>query len=292
MSKSFVMELIDEAIEDLANWKPQPLPINTITEEKKMNEEGIIFMGGSFNPVHTEHLQMLLLIKDYFERTYIGLKIIAGYLVITTDGYVYGKLKNEAISFEHRKTLCGLICKSDKYKWIHPSHVQCSSSIQYLQKYFINKHPYALMINAMGADKILKGKNKNTGKWRKYSTNYKQRKCLTVCINRKGYCDQAYKLYKKDCDDGKVDPKAFCFIDGNVKDISSTMIRNILKKYRNDINRSKNRKEYVKELINYANLKCVNYLLDNIDCIWYDISKKVIKDSSQKRPMKDIIFFD
>ena len=183
--------------------------------------EAFLFMGGSFNPVHSQHIEMLVVIKDYFEKNH-NVKVIAGYLVITTDGYVYAKLGNEAISFEHRKKLCELSCKSDKLNWIKPSVIQCSSSIQYLQKYFINEHPNALMINCMGADKILKGK---TGKWRKYSKNLKQRQCLTVCINRKGYDDDAYNLYLKDVEKGLVNSKAFLFIDVNVKSVSSTLIR-------------------------------------------------------------------
>eukprot|EP01083_Nonionella_stella_P150996 481972_1 len=171
------------------------------------------------------------------------------------------------MSFKHRKRLCELICASEKYNWIHPSHIQCAASIHYLQKYFLAKYPAALMINAMGADKILQGRKK-IGKWRKYSTNINNRKCLTVCLKRKGYFDHAYNLYLKDVANGLVNPNAFLFIDGSVKEVSSTMIRNILKQYkqRND---QRNRKKCMVELSKLMNSECASYLLNNIDSIWY-----------------------
>eukprot|EP01083_Nonionella_stella_P076543 208606_1 len=143
--------------------------------KSNISREGFIFMGGSYNPVHSQHLDLFILIKNYFETEH-NVKIIAGYLVITTDGYVRNKLKDDAMSFKHRKRLCELICGSDKYNWIHPSHIQCAASIHYLQKYFLAKYPAALMINAMGADKILQGRKK-IGKWRKYSTN------INTCVS-------------------------------------------------------------------------------------------------------------
>eukprot|EP00484_Ammonia_sp_Unknown_P015942 CAMPEP_0197080574 /NCGR_PEP_ID=MMETSP1384-20130603/214199_1 /TAXON_ID=29189 /ORGANISM="Ammonia sp." /LENGTH=463 /DNA_ID=CAMNT_0042519461 /DNA_START=43 /DNA_END=1434 /DNA_ORIENTATION=- len=245
---------------------------------------GILFMGGSYNPVHAQHLELMCVIKQYFEEKH-DIHVIAGYLVITTDKYVYGKLKDEAISFVHRKRLCELSC-ADKaeFAWLHPSEYECSSAIQYLQREFLPKYPKALMINCMGADKILsntkKGKNKGSGKWIRYSKNLKNRKCLTVCINRRGYADHAYNLYLRDKEDGKVNPKAFMFINVNVDAVSSTMIRKILKQYQNErqleLQQATNEnagnvllEKYARELRTYVNEQCVHYLLSNIDHLWW-----------------------
>merc|ERR1712154_72322 len=122
------------------------------------------------------------------------------------------------------------------------------------------------MINCMGSDKILKGKGGATGKWIKYSQNLKNRKCLTVCINRKGYNENAYNLYLKDVKNGLVDPEAFMFIDVNVEPLSSTLVRNVLKKYQNEINEMDANhhqqiiEKYRTKLKIYMNDQCADYL--------------------------------
>ena len=115
-------------------------------EEQKYNDDnkqiGFIFMGGSYNPVHSQHIELMVVIKKYFEDNH-GVIIKGGHLVITTDGYVAAKLKEEAISFEHRKKLCELICNKPELNWIHPSKYQCGSAIQYLQNEYITRYPNA-----------------------------------------------------------------------------------------------------------------------------------------------------
>lgn len=250
--------------------------LNTFTEEQKYNDDsrqiGFIFMGGSYNPVHSQHIELMVVIKKYFEDNH-NIDIKGGHLVITTDGYVAAKLKEEAISFEHRKRLCELICDKPELQWIHPSKYQCGSAIQYLQNEYITRYPNALMINCMGADKILK--STNTGKWRKYAKNYNKRKCLTVCIKRRGYAEEAYDLYLKDVKNGvmkKKDEKAFMFIDVEVEQVSSTMIRQILTDYKAKVDTDSDDTDYdayKDKLGQFVGGECAEYLLENIKVIWY-----------------------
>jgi len=216
----------------------------------------------------------MVLIKKYFEHNH-NIKIIGGYLVMRTDKWVFAKFKDQAISFVHRKKLCELSCSSPDLNWLHPSHCQQSSAIQYLQRNFLEKYPNALMINCMGAEKILD--HSNIGKWRKYS--WENRKCLTVCIdrinhnNRNGGSNDAYNLYVKDLEHGLVDQNAFTFI--NVKVESARYVggevRNILEKYQTETKENNENDDdqsifnkYKQELKEYMNEKCVDYLLSNI----------------------------
>lgn len=78
--------------------------------------KGVLVLGGSFSPCHTEHVELLYEIKRHLEEQE-GFLIVAAYLVITTDGYVYGKLKSAAISYIHRAKMCELT--ASKYPWCH-----------------------------------------------------------------------------------------------------------------------------------------------------------------------------
>ena len=49
----------------------------------RKKRQGIMFMGGSFNPVHSQHVRLMEVVKEYFEREH-DLNVTAGYLVITT----------------------------------------------------------------------------------------------------------------------------------------------------------------------------------------------------------------
>ena len=59
------------------------------------------------------------------------------YAVLSTDGYVFGKLSRslEAIPFTIRKLLfdkyLNCISNNKKYDWIKPSHIECASAPQY-----------------------------------------------------------------------------------------------------------------------------------------------------------------
>ena len=82
--------------------------------------EGLLLLGGSFNPCHTQHIELLNQIKIFLELHY-SIDIIAGILVISTDRYVFRKLYNNGIKFQYRRRICELT--SSKHDWIHSSHI-------------------------------------------------------------------------------------------------------------------------------------------------------------------------
>ena len=63
--------------------------MNLINKEKmnKVKRKGILLLGGSFNPVHSEHINMLVAIREYMETYDKNIEIVEGYLVVTTDKY-------------------------------------------------------------------------------------------------------------------------------------------------------------------------------------------------------------
>jgi len=208
----------------------------------KQITKGRILLGGSFNPVHFSHVELLCKVKDYCE-TRLNLKIINAYLVITTDKYVSNKLHNEAMSFIHRKNLCDIMIQSQqKYSFIQSSKKECSSALQYIEYLDKNNNnnnsndndEYVKNIIVMGADKILTNNN-SQGKWLRYCQNENHIKCLTLCVGREGCEDSkiAYQLYLSDKKLNLINTDVFQFVNLNVDDLSSTNVRKILLQYKN-----------------------------------------------------------
>ena len=200
----------------------------------------------------------------------MNINVIGGYLVITTDKYVKNKLKDDAMSFNDRKKLIDLCIENNEdLSWIKSSHKPDGSALSYMKSFKLDKLNI-LPINIMGADKILTGKN--IGKWRKYTKSYKNRNCLTVCINRDEY--SAYEMYLKDVKNGLCNTNAFQFLNIKIDNVSSTKVRNILNKYKNILNNINNddqkmnlndiKRAYKNELNGMIYDCCHEYLWDNI----------------------------
>lgn len=66
----------------------------------------VLVAGGSFNPVHTEHIAMMETAKTYLLSS--GVNVVVGFLNISTDDYLLQakKLGGEAMKFHHRKEMC------------------------------------------------------------------------------------------------------------------------------------------------------------------------------------------
>ncbi|MCA9070000.1 MAG: hypothetical protein KDA84_13805, partial [Planctomycetaceae bacterium] len=58
--------------------------------------KALLTLGGAFNPVHTQHVAIMKLIREIVEST-TEFQIVAGYLAPATDGYVKTKLKHLAM---------------------------------------------------------------------------------------------------------------------------------------------------------------------------------------------------
>jgi len=210
----------------------------------------VLLLGGSFNPTHFGHVEILTACRDYLENTH-SYKVVAAFCVITTDGYVQSKVKKEALTFSHRYQLCEATIKdffasklksqvdqpSEERIWIFPSHKPCGSAASYHNPSFEKLHTNATRIVVMGADKILT--KSKTPKWGKYANSASKgtRNYLTLCVGRKGYSEDVLEKYNKDIKQGVIDNKVFIYVDLNVRNISSTQIREVLWKYIEDVER-------------------------------------------------------
>ena len=63
-------------------------------------------LSGSFNPVHAEHLQVLEVARDAITR--LGTAVVGGFLALSDDDYVRGKLAGNAWPLARRRELCRL----------------------------------------------------------------------------------------------------------------------------------------------------------------------------------------
>lgn len=83
----------------------------------------VVVLPGSLNPVHSEHLRTLDLVRCHLECQ--GIAVVAGFLQPSSDAYVMGKLGPEwAMRLEDRITACELAAEEnarghDCEKWIH-----------------------------------------------------------------------------------------------------------------------------------------------------------------------------
>ena len=65
-----------------------------------------LLLSGSFNPIHTQHVQALLLTRKYLER--IGWNVVGGFLAPSSDVHVQEKLGPESLLLTERIALCRL----------------------------------------------------------------------------------------------------------------------------------------------------------------------------------------
>lgn len=63
-------------------------------ENPEMNEFTVFLSTGSFCPIHTEHVRLLEIAKQYFEDK-LGKTVIGGYFSPSHDDYVGRKLKEK-----------------------------------------------------------------------------------------------------------------------------------------------------------------------------------------------------
>jgi nicotinic acid mononucleotide adenylyltransferase len=194
----------------------------------------ILVLSGSFNPVHSGHVAILVKCKEYMEKNY-NYVVKAAYLAPSSDTYVKGKLKNWAMKLEHRAKLCEIVAA--KYPWMKVCSFGIASG--YATGKILAKQEKVPFFEVCGADfiartKIWAGRN-------------------LICLGRKGSSDDVKKTLE-DTDE----KSSFIFIDQEVGDISSTEIR----KYLNMPTEEDWNKVVEKKLIDKKEL---DYIIANFD---------------------------
>ena len=185
----------------------------------------IMVLGGAFNPIHTQHIEIMNIAKNYLEMEH-NFNIVKGFLAPAPQGYVINKMKNDlVITSEHRINLCNL--SVIKNNWIieinkcYGSALSCAKEKNYQNDNFE-------IVLVVGADRAVN--TTNLPKWRKTMKS----DCYTVFVGRKGDTEKIRALWESDLKFGNIsNPKRYFFIDTETQDVSSTKIRNDLKNLKN-----------------------------------------------------------
>jgi nicotinic acid mononucleotide adenylyltransferase len=180
--------------------------------------EAVLVLGGAFNPVHTQHVALMSLVKRG-----IGTKhhyaISAGYLAVAPDGYVRAKLKDQAIKAEHRLAMCNLAMRGQD--WLLPCDRTYGSALECGLRRRQRREVRILV--ALGADRAM-GKSERA-KWRRPA----KEGIITVCIGRAGGSQRIQEHYSADLRASLVpDPQSFLFVTQEVGTVTSSVVRSEL----------------------------------------------------------------
>eukprot|EP01083_Nonionella_stella_P132894 404058_1 len=220
-------------------------------EEKSKSSQGldedsnkrkcIIFLGGSYSPIHQGHIEILVKIKNFLEKNH-NYHVVSGYLVLSSDRYVAGKLNVHGMGFEHRKTLCDMAAAD--YDWIHSSHIAQACAYYYIQtitrkdryKQFFNEANgnalndeeinSLIRIECMGADKL----SETPWLMQNLAVYSDPKRC---CIGRQGHTEKLIGKYNELIKKNIITKDSFYFVteNGTQTDVSSTLVRECLLKW-------------------------------------------------------------
>ncbi|ETO22093.1 hypothetical protein RFI_15109 [Reticulomyxa filosa] len=289
-----------------------------ISEEKKIEEtkeetkeektevdleklpKSILLLGGSFSPVHKGHVELLLSLRDYFQSNK-QFHVIAAYLVLTTDKYIWGKLNEHGITFDHRQKMCEIAIKEYGKKaenFVFASHIPCLNASHYgyviasaenAHKFFIetkllqdeSQLSQLYHLNCCGGDKLLL--DDKTGLWRyiyhsfffffckNVKTGGGSEYSKLVSIGRSGYTETVRELYNKDKANKLVNEDKFLFVDMELDEVSSTQIRTELFKFHQapvESRTSELKQQIITTLQNKISAAELEYAFENVDRLW------------------------
>jgi nicotinic acid mononucleotide adenylyltransferase len=182
--------------------------------------EAALVLGGAFNPVHTQHIALMSLVKEVVETEH-NYTISAGYLAVAPDGYVRAKLKDQAMKAEHRLAMCNLAMRGQD--WLLPCDRPYGSApecgLRRRQRGGIR------VLVVLGADRAM-GRPERA-KWRRPT----KEGMVTVCVGRTGESQRVQEHYRADLRANLVpDPHSFLFVTQEVGPVSSTLVRSELQR--------------------------------------------------------------
>lgn len=190
-----------------------------------MSRKVTLVLGGSFNPVHSQHVEIMRMAKECLEKA--NYDVVEGYLAPSTDSYLSSKTKSKqndyGIKKEHRINMVNLAV--EKYAWLKPVHECYETAYACGKSNAPTTHELAILV---GADRAMA--NDGKPKWRR---TFKQPQ-LTVIIGRpQGDANKSklQRLWQDDLHKNRVvhAEKYFLVDDESQVDISSTRIREDLK---------------------------------------------------------------
>ena len=222
----------DNYSEQIKNLKVDTEKIKKNLQNVKKDEELIILIeSGSLAPPHRMHIGLMEMTKKYIENNYKTKKVIGGYLIPSSDGYVKQKLKKDFIPLKHRINMTKIMIKdSDWLECLDWGYAAGEKIKQCLQE-IINQQFPNLKIQCtlvFGIDYYMRIS-------RKLNDEH-------ICVFRPGYDIEIIK---------KKYPENLMFVEGNDEDISSTLLREAIRE--ND----------EENIINLTSKEIVQYIKNN-----------------------------
>jgi len=208
-----------------------------------------LVLGGSFNPVHIEHIQILEIAKRHCEK-HLNNFVVAGFLGVSSPNHVTRKLGLEnAITLNHRNKMCDLAVEKSDWISVCPWGWPNATSIATRLRRLIHEKDKSIKIDSfcvMGSD--IFGDVK-PGEWgfvpfHRGLMNY-------ICVNRDH--SKVFEAVKKLEDNHET----FHFTEeSSMGSVSSTRVRELLKVG-----------DY-EELQKYLDPKVTLYLKENKAQLW------------------------
>jgi len=176
----------------------------------KTDEELIILIeSGSLAPPHKMHIGLMEIVKKYIEEN-SNKKVVGGFLIPSSDGYVKYKLKKDFISLNHRVNMTKLWIKNSDWleclDWGKANGIEIKILLQKIIDVTFPEYKNIKCVLVFGIDFYLRHK-----------FNLKDEQ---ICIFRPGYDIELVK---------KKYPKNLIFVEGKDEDVSSTLIRKAIK---------------------------------------------------------------
>ncbi|CAF1025963.1 unnamed protein product [Rotaria sp. Silwood1] len=245
-------------------------------------KDAIVILGGAFNPVHTQHIDLLCHTKQELERNGQW-NIIGGYLAVASDGYVCHKLcsRNErTIKLKHRLALIHEAIKD--IPWLINSPYQEEMLKQHdgsafalgqrLKRLLKNDNIQILIL--VGGDRMIKN---GIPIWRKSSNKIP---IIRIGIertmnNNNNNSNNLFQFWQDDLNKNLIpNPNEFILLNLPIRSVSSSLIRTYLDQWFNTKEDSKKQFEIENDLINinsFLHSSVMNYIKKYQDDLYINI---------------------
>lgn len=225
-------------------------------------------LGGSFNPVHTQHVEIMRMAKEHLENSPShNAEVVEAFLAPSTDGYLNKKMHNKGvIKSSHRINMCNLAIQ--KYsQWLKPVQKCYGSAFECAQQ--LKSSPENQLAIVIGADRACTRDGRP--KWRRSFADPQ----ITIIIARYDQNKKLSQLWKDDISKNLViNPEMYLIVDGaDTKGVSSTKVRNEIEFLAHSTDReiSQQERKVIDDLIenDVLDRNVAEYLIDNRNDLFF-----------------------